>query len=91
MYCEPDILCILDKKSILKIKEFRKKNLNNDKITWNKISNGYIIGNNDIYIHLHGYCVGVVPRVNLKLVQSALSVLFTSQAIDGDHDHSKRI
>ena len=51
MYCEPDILCILDKKSILKIKEFRKKNLNNDKITWNKMSNGYIIGNNDIYIH----------------------------------------
>ncbi len=51
MYCEPDILCILDKKAILKIKEFRKKNINNDKITWNKLSNGYIISNNDIYIH----------------------------------------
>ncbi len=51
MYCEPNTLCILDKKSIQKIKEFRKSNLNNDKITWNRMSNGYIIGNNDIYIH----------------------------------------
>ena len=51
MYCEPDILCILDKKAILNIKLFRKNNLNNQKITWNKTSNGYIIGNNDIYIH----------------------------------------
>lgn len=51
----------------------------------------FIYIDNDIYIHLHGYCVGVVPRVNLKLVQSALSVLFTSQAIDGEYDHSKRI
>jgi hypothetical protein len=51
MYCEPDILCILDKKAILKIKEFRKTNLNNDKITWNKMSNGYIQGSNNMYIH----------------------------------------
>ena len=49
MYCEPDTLVRLCKKSIKKIIEFEEKNTG--KITWNKLENGYIMGCNSLYMH----------------------------------------
>ncbi len=49
MYCEPDILIQLCKKSIYKIKEFEQNNTG--KITWYFHPNGYIQGSNNMYIH----------------------------------------
>jgi hypothetical protein len=49
MYCEPDKLVHLCKKSIYKIKEFEQNNTG--KITWYFHPNGYIQGSNNMYIH----------------------------------------
>jgi hypothetical protein len=49
MYCEPDILVQLCRKSIKIIKEF--ENNNTGKITWYFHPNGYIQGSNNMYIH----------------------------------------
>jgi hypothetical protein len=49
MYCEPNKLVHLCKKSIYKIKEFEQNNTG--KITWYFHPNGYIQGSNNMYIH----------------------------------------
>lgn len=49
MYCEPDKLIHLCKKSIKIIKEFERNNTG--KITWYFHPNGYIQGSNNYYIH----------------------------------------
>ncbi len=49
MYCEPDKLVHLCKKSIKKIKEFEQNNTG--KITWYFHPNGYIQGSNNMYMH----------------------------------------
>ncbi len=49
MYCEPDTLVRLCKKSIKILKEFEQNNTG--KITWYFHPNGYIQGSNNMYIH----------------------------------------
>jgi hypothetical protein len=50
MYCEKDTICKLCPQSYQKIIEFENNN-GQKKITWFKLSNGYILGSNNIYIH----------------------------------------
>ncbi len=49
MYCEPDNLIKLCKKSFKKIKEFEQNN--SGKLTWYFHPNGYIQGSNNLYMH----------------------------------------
>ena len=49
MYCEKDTLCKLCPISYQKILDYETEN--NIKITWFKLQNGYITGNNKLYIH----------------------------------------
>lgn len=49
MFCEPNIIFKLCQDSYNKILEFEK--INNIKITWCMTINGYIIGNNNLYVH----------------------------------------
>lgn len=52
MYCEKDTLCKLCPDSYQKILDYEKNENNNNKLTFNKISNGYIVNtNNNKYIH----------------------------------------
>lgn len=50
MYCEKDTICKLCPLSYQKILDFEKNMNETKKITWFKLLNGYIIGNN-LYIH----------------------------------------
>jgi len=50
MYCEKDTICKLCDKSYAKILDYEKNQNFGKKITWCKLSNGYIMGNN-IYMH----------------------------------------
>ena len=49
MYCEPDKLVHLCKKSFKKIQEFEQNN--SGKLTWYFHPNGYIQGSNNLYMH----------------------------------------
>jgi len=49
MYCEKNTICKLCPISYEKILDYEKEN--NIKITWFKTTNGYIVGNNKIFIH----------------------------------------
>ena len=49
MYCEKDTICKLCLESYQKILDFEK--INNKKITWFKLQNGYIMGSNNLSIH----------------------------------------
>jgi len=49
MYCEKDTICKLCPLSYQKILDFEKEN--SIKITWFKSKNGYILGNNKLFIH----------------------------------------
>ena len=49
MYCEPETICKLCPNSLSKINEYETEN--HCKITWFKCGNGYIAGNNKLYIH----------------------------------------
>jgi len=51
MYCEKDTICKLCPISFQKILDYEKNNNNGNKLTWFKLHNGYIMGNNDLYIH----------------------------------------
>ncbi len=51
MYCEPDDLCILDKKSLNVIRQYEKQYNNGNKITWFRHSNNYILSATNLYIH----------------------------------------
>ena len=50
LYCEKDTICRLCPESYLKIIESENTN-NENKITWFKHANGYIMGSNSLYIH----------------------------------------
>jgi len=50
MYCEKNTICKLCRESYQKILDFEKNMNEGKKITWFKLQNGYIMGNN-IYIH----------------------------------------
>jgi hypothetical protein len=51
MYCEPGCLIQLCKKSLLKIREFRKKQTDGKKITWYIGDNGYVYCRLNLMIH----------------------------------------
>jgi hypothetical protein len=51
LYCEKDAICKLCPISFQKILDYEKTNNNGNKTTWFKLHNGYIMGNNDLYIH----------------------------------------
>lgn len=51
MYCEKNTIVKLCEKSYQKIIEFEKESNNNNKIIFYKNSNGYICGNNKLFIH----------------------------------------
>ena len=51
MYCEKDTLCKLCVESYKKILDFEIDKNDGKKITWFKLQNGYIMGNNNLYIH----------------------------------------
>ena len=51
LYCEKDTICKLCPISFQKILDYEKTNNNGNKTTWFKLHNGYIMGNNDLYIH----------------------------------------
>jgi hypothetical protein len=51
MYCEKDTLCKLCIESYKKILDFEIDKNDGKKITWFKLQNGYIMGNNNLYIH----------------------------------------
>ena len=52
MYCEKDTLCKLSLESYQIILDFEKNNNNNNKITWHKHSNGYILSSHkSLFIH----------------------------------------
>ena len=51
MYCEVETLCILCPISYQKILDYEKILNNDNKITWYKMSNGYIACHMNIYIH----------------------------------------
>jgi len=51
MLCNQNILCKLCPKSYEKILEYEKNKNNEKKIVWSYQTNGYILGNNNLYIH----------------------------------------
>ena len=54
MYCENDTIVTLDKKAIKNIKKYEELHNDDKKITWYKMTNGYIAGrfkNTKIYMH----------------------------------------
>jgi hypothetical protein len=51
MYCEVDTLCILCPTSYQKILDYEKTNNKGNKITWYKMSNGYISCHLNIHMH----------------------------------------
>ena len=52
MYCEKNTLCKLSLDSYKKILDFEKNNDNDNKITWHKHSNGYILSSHkSLFIH----------------------------------------
>lgn len=51
MYCEKDTICKICPGSYQKILNFEKNSNNENKITWFKLQNGYIMGSNNLYIH----------------------------------------
>ena len=52
MLCNQDKVCKMCPISLQKIKEYEKKFNNNKKIIWSyQVGNGYILGNNNLYIH----------------------------------------
>jgi hypothetical protein len=51
MYCEKDTLCKICPESYKKMVEFEANHETSKKITWHKHVNGYIVGNNQLYIH----------------------------------------
>lgn len=51
MLCNRNIICILCPHSYEKIKEFEKKNNYKIPIIWSYQKSGYILGNNNLYIH----------------------------------------
>lgn len=51
MYCEKDTLCKLCPISYQKMVDFEENDETTKKITWHKHVNGYIVGNNQLYIH----------------------------------------
>ena len=51
MLCNQNILCRLCEKSYEKILEHEKNHNDNTKIVWSYQTNGYILGNNNLYIH----------------------------------------
>lgn len=51
MYCEKDTICKLCTYSYQKILDYENNINNGNKITWFKLQNGYIMGNNNLYIH----------------------------------------
>jgi hypothetical protein len=51
MYCEVDTLCILCETSYQKILDYEKTNNKGNKITWYKMSNGYISCHLNIHMH----------------------------------------
>jgi hypothetical protein len=51
LYCEKDTLCKICPESYKKMVEFEANDETNKKITWHKHVNGYIVGNNQLYIH----------------------------------------
>ena len=51
MLCNRNIICILCPRSYEKIREFEKKNNYETPIIWSYKENGYILGNNNLYIH----------------------------------------
>jgi hypothetical protein len=51
MYCEVDTLCILCPTSYQKILDYEKTNNKGNKITWYKMSNGYISCRLNIHMH----------------------------------------
>ena len=51
MLCNRNIMCILCHHSYKMIREFEKKNNYEIPIIWSYLENGYILGNNKLYIH----------------------------------------
>jgi hypothetical protein len=51
MYCEKDTIFKLCPQSYQKILDFEKNENDGKKITWFKLQNGYIVGNNQLYVH----------------------------------------
>lgn len=51
MYCEKDTICKLCPESYQKIIDYENEKNNGKKLTWYKHQNGYIMGNNNLYIH----------------------------------------
>ena len=51
MYCETNAICILCPESYQKINDYEKTQNEGKKITFFKMQNGYICGNNKLYIH----------------------------------------
>ena len=51
MLCNRNIICILCPHSYEKIREFEKKNNYETPIIWSYQESGYILGNNNLYIH----------------------------------------
>jgi hypothetical protein len=51
MYCEKDAICKMCPDSYEKIIDYENNKNEGKKITWFKLQNGYIMGQNDLYIH----------------------------------------